>query len=152
MKKIKLVKAEHKDVRIMYEWSNDPTTRKNSFSMKPIPWDEHLEWMKKKLVDSNCLFFIGIDEGGNPIGSIRIDKEEGKGVISFCVAPDRRHQGFGEAMLAEIDNIIDPELDIDELIGKVKPDNIASICCFVNNGYIEKERDERKIVYAKKCP
>jgi len=40
-KKIRLRRAIYKDMRIIWEWANDPDTRKSAFNTDPIPWDTH---------------------------------------------------------------------------------------------------------------
>ena len=49
------------DVRLLWEWANDPITRAASFSSTPIPWGSHADWFDQKLKDEKCLFFIAFD-------------------------------------------------------------------------------------------
>jgi len=41
------------DGRLLWEWANDPTVRRVSFSPEPIPWAQHVNWLKARLEDPN---------------------------------------------------------------------------------------------------
>ena len=41
---VKLRTVKKEDVDILYEWANDPITRKNSFSEERIEYITHVNW------------------------------------------------------------------------------------------------------------
>ena len=54
--RLRAVTAE--DAKTLFDWTNDPVTRQNSFQSKPVLWEEHIAWLQRKLEDENCFFFI----------------------------------------------------------------------------------------------
>ena len=42
-----LRKAQWEDMDMLFQWANDVVLRKNSFSMVPIAYEEHIAWFKK---------------------------------------------------------------------------------------------------------
>ncbi len=134
-----------KDAKILFYWTNDPVTRENSFRTQPVLWEEHINWLDKKIKDKECLFLI-MSDGTMNYGTIRIDcREEKNGkkqaVISFSVAPEHRGKGFGVKMLALAEQKVrywneEKKFVVEELIGEVKRENTASRKCFENNGYL----------------
>lgn len=124
-----LRKVTIEDAKTLFDWSNDPVTRQNSFQSKPITWDEHISWLRKKLNDENCFFYI-LTDGVNDCGTIRLDcidrkdvenatidsendsennstsnvtsnstSESRYGLISFSIAPEQRGKGLGTKLL-----------------------------------------------------
>lgn len=43
------------DAELLYQWANDPDTRRWSFSTGPIPWGGHVEWLDRVLTDPDRL-------------------------------------------------------------------------------------------------
>jgi UDP-2,4-diacetamido-2,4,6-trideoxy-beta-L-altropyranose hydrolase len=128
--------ANSDDCRTIWEWANDPVTRRMSFSSEPIAWETHVQWFEHRLKDASCLFLIGEDQSGTPIGQVRYEGEKPYEVtISVSIAPEFRGRGYGEAMIA---------LSIDELLphpklihAYIKPDNLASIRAFEKAGFVD---------------
>jgi len=42
-----LRKVKISDAKILFEWANNESIRKFSFSKEEIIWDAHIEWLKK---------------------------------------------------------------------------------------------------------
>lgn len=151
------------DAKLLFDWTNDPVTRQNSFSTKPVLWEEHLNWLNQKVNDANCLFFIMCD-GKHDFGTIRIEykdennrimDEKGKqAIISFSIAPEYRGKGLGVKMLAlgeqkaKTWKVSGKQIDI--LIGEVKEENIASRKCFEKNDYILDKEMNGELVFVKR--
>ncbi len=72
-----LRKVEIKDAKTLFDWSNEEDARKNSLSAKPIIWEDHLVWLKGKLNDQNCYFYI-LTDGTIDYGTIRLAYNEEK--------------------------------------------------------------------------
>lgn len=152
------------DTDLIYEWANDPLTRAQSFTSKAIAYDDHVIWFDKKLSSSEDFFFIFYDDS-SPIGSLRLDKAENDTfIISYQVAPNKRGNGYGKAIISSIDKILHSELFISKLldnsnnnhtrniitlIAEVKSDNAFSLKCFTSNGY-DMVSNENGIVSFKK--
>ena len=50
--------ADKNDLIILYEWTNDPEVRKNSFSDKKITLEEHNKWFYNKLKSKKTDIYI----------------------------------------------------------------------------------------------
>ena len=62
------------DMDLLFHWVNDAEVRENSFSSKPIDYDQHTKWFIKKQNSSNSKIFILSDNTGFPLGQIRADR------------------------------------------------------------------------------
>lgn len=142
------------DAKLLFAWTNDPITRKNSFSREPILWENHVKWLEKKLVDENCLFLIledKIDHGKVACGTIRYDLRFDKEVlISYSIAPEQRGKGYGEAIVRLGEAEAKKAFGDITLVAEVKQENEASKKCFERNGYVLKETNDREAVYEKR--
>lgn len=136
-----LRKADENDVDILYTWANDETVRRNSFSVDPIPYEEHVSWYKKLLEDSGKVQYIleKEDHGTvSQIGQIRLDLDHEKmtAEIGYSVAREYRGLGYGKELIRLLIEAVKQEYpDIQKLIAKVKPDNVASHKAFLDSGF-----------------
>ena len=142
------------DARCLFEWANDKETRRNSFSEDEIKWENHIIWLKNKLEDSNCYFYI-LEDNDTKIGVIRLDvcKDLKEIMISYSIDHNMRNKGYGTQILMMAEKKLEDFFSGYVLVGEVKSiDNRPSIRCFENNGFV---RDEDvvpggKIVFRKK--
>ncbi len=154
--------VSEKDAQILFDWTNDPVTRQNSFRAEPVIWEEHVNWLQQKLKDSNSLFFIMTD-GQNDCGTIRIDWKESDnmisenyGLISFSIAPVYRGKGLGEKILVLAEQSIKAKQTIKDkqpikfLVGEVKTENVTSRKCFEKNNYLLEKESDGELVFKKK--
>lgn len=145
MEKWKLIRVDISHIDIIYRWANEPETRKYAFNTEPISYETHLKWMREKLLDDNCLFYI-LQEGEENIGQVRLDSVEKTGIISYSIDKYFRGKGHGLRILLmlekeiEVSNLFIDRLNL--LIGRVKYENIPSQRCFEKLGYIKKEYEQ----------
>jgi UDP-2,4-diacetamido-2,4,6-trideoxy-beta-L-altropyranose hydrolase len=130
---LRQVRAE--DCRPLWEWANDAAVRAASFSTQPIPWEDHVQWFRKKLADPRCLFFMAGDETGQPIGQVRCDMSREGGVLSISLAAPFRGQGYGQALLQLAAQEVFAVTDTAYLHAYVKPDNESSARAFRAAGF-----------------
>ena len=98
--KLRLRPVREADCKLLWEWVNDPEVRASAFSSNPIPWQDHVQWFKHKLQDSNCYIFIAHDERDTPIGQIRFDTLENKQAkIDVSVDKGKRRLGYGSLII-----------------------------------------------------
>ena len=55
---IRKVKDITVDSSLVYNLSNAPLVRSNSFNSEPIIYENHVKWFNKVINDSNILFFL----------------------------------------------------------------------------------------------
>ena len=88
------------DADLLWRWANDPLTRANSLSTAPIPYAEHLQWLRRRLGSEATKIWI-FSDSGTPVGQVRFDRAGDSALISISVASEHRGRGFGRAMLTE---------------------------------------------------
>lgn len=137
-----------KDADLLLDWRNDTVTRKNSLGGNKISKREHMKWIKSMLAHKADNLLLIAEWEGKPIGSFRIDKFKipenitvpDMRLISYVVAPEYRHKGFGYAIVREGCVSYGQEYN---LIAKIKGSNEASkkileACDFECIGEVEK--------------
>jgi len=137
------------DAKQLFEWTNEAETRKNSFSSEPVLWENHVQWLKKKVADKNCLFYIMMS-GESPVGTVRLDMDDESriGTISYSIDKQFRGMGLGGKILALLEEKA-KEAGIQSLTGEVKIENKASGKCFLKNGYQLVEENPTELMYRK---
>ena len=136
---IYLREATIKDRDQLYEWANDPETRRASFHTEKIVYEEHCRWFDKILNDESELQYILMNQD-EPVGQVRLTLEGEDAVVSYSIAPDKRGLGYGREIIRLIQEVALKRSDIHRLVAQVKPSNIASVSCFENCGFVEEYR------------
>lgn len=112
------------DMSLIYEWANDPETRKWSLNTSPIHWEDHVMWFRRVLADPRRCLYIGEDEV--PVGSVRFDLSERVAEVSITVAPHRRGQRLSHQLLEAACDVFEHR----PILARVKEDNVASLRLF----------------------
>lgn len=132
MKELTLRPATMEDAELILEWRNDADSRANSFQGDIISPDTHMAWLKNKLENRSAMLFMVLDRQ-EEIGHIRLDILGKIGEISYMVAPKKRGQGYGEALLTLLCR--QQLAGIEVLVGMVQKKNPASGKCFTKAGF-----------------
>ena len=149
MERLCLRKATEADAETLFQWRNDSETRANSFHTEPIPYEEHVAWLKTTLRDPAQAIYI-LCEDGVPIGQVRLSTKNGVGTISYSIAPACRARGYGRAILRLAENLCVERGEPHVLRGYVKKKNVASQMIFEALGYIGREASDMNcLVYTK---
>ena len=138
--------ATSDDLELLLTWANDPCTRQNSFHTEMISYEEHERWFGRMMKDPDQIQYI-LMEDDTPVGQIRIRKEQGKGEISYSVAPEARGKGYGKKLLqlAE-EKILAEHPEIEALTAAVKAENSVSSHLFLQEAYeVQYTMFEKKI-------
>lgn len=131
---VELREASYDQAQLLFDWANDPATRKNSVQTKRIDWNEHQKWLEEKLNNSTTFLYIGYVKS-KPIGQIRFDQiRESEFAITFSVDPNSRGNGYGSELI---------RLGIEQVRRFTKAKfqaiarkrNVASIACFEKHGF-----------------
>ncbi|BAY60649.1 glycosyltransferase family 28 protein [Calothrix brevissima NIES-22] len=134
-KMLKLRLACSEDCQLLWEWSNDPEVRAFSFSTKPIPWEDHVEWFQSRLHSSNTILYIGVAKNDLPVGQIRYDINGDEAIISISIDKKFRHQGYGYKLIHLGCKKIFSNSHISLIHAYIKNDNQASIKVFSKAGF-----------------
>ena len=95
---IYLREATIEDRDLLFEWANDPETRRASFRMEKIGYEEHCRWFERILNDKNERQFILMNQD-EPVGQVRLTLEGEDAVVSYSIAPDKRGLGYGKEII-----------------------------------------------------
>jgi len=100
MSKYILKKIQYSDYPILYEWLNDPTTRRNSFNQNKVSIKEHQNYIRDLIKDRDIIQYIFYDNS-TPIGTIKEKKLPDYVIeLSYTVAPSERNKKIGSKMMA----------------------------------------------------
>ncbi len=134
--------AEESDVDLIFTWANDAHVRANAFNSNPISYENHLKWYDASMQSKDRIIYILINRD-TPIGQIRVDMEDGIGLIDYSIDANYRGTGYGTLIIGLLkDKLIEDSINIKELKGQVKYENISSQKCFENNNYSKEALDE----------
>lgn len=131
--------ANEGDMLQYYEWANEEEVRSNSYSNDKISFEKHREWFLKKLNSDDCYFYLFL-LNGEPIGQVRIDKNDQETVIGISIDKNHRGKSFGEKMLVQSTNDYLSEHKSATLIAYIKEENIASLKSFRKAGFSNEEK------------
>ena len=124
------------DARRLREWRNDPDTRRWSFSSARINVGEHERWLVATISDPDRRLFIGECEG-DPIGQARVDRlRRGVGEISVGLDPSFRGRGLGAALITLASDRGARELELEQIVARIKRGNDVSTRAFARAGYL----------------
>ena len=129
--------ATLRDADLLLAWANDPTVRAASFRTGRIDPAGHRAWLAERLASPTTRLLIGC-LGQDPIGQVRLERgADGEVEIGISVAPERRGQGLGRALLAAglEAGRRDATLDVRAFLARVRTDNAASEALFRGAGF-----------------
>lgn len=135
---IRQVENTSEDCSRVYNLSNDPLVRINSFNSEPIIYENHVKWFNKVINDSDILFFLVFVEN-DFVGQIRFARrcEESKEcVISLSITPEYRGKHIGRDFMDL--GIIEMKKNwkkIEIVKAEVKCENEASNKLFMKDGF-----------------
>jgi UDP-2,4-diacetamido-2,4,6-trideoxy-beta-L-altropyranose hydrolase len=123
------------DAFLLWQWTNDPITRANSFNTEAVPWDVHQSWYAKKLASPDCRLWI-MEFEQIPVGQIRYDRISAEAAqISLSVAPVVRGRGLGTMLLELTAPMAARELGVTWVRGIALSENQASQRAFAKAGF-----------------
>ena len=139
--------ASPDDAERIYRWSNDPATREASFSSAPISWDEHTAWLAARLRRTDAATYIALDASGHDVGLVRFDpRPQGLVEIGVTVAPERRRQGWGGALVdagCRRWAAVRGEAIIE---ARIKSGNRGSVQSFLDADFAERSTDDPQVL------
>lgn len=93
---LRIRKPNESDLMLYFDWANDKSVRKNSYQSNKISLEQHSQWFLNKLKDDSCFMYLFENHIGNPIGQVRIQKQnEFEAIIG--ISNDEKHRGKGYA-------------------------------------------------------
>jgi RimJ/RimL family protein N-acetyltransferase len=132
---LRLRSAKEDDAKLIFDWANEPVTRQMSFSTNEISWKSHLRWFKNQITSSDCRSLIAVNSDGEPVGQVRLTREDYSAVLSISIDPKERGKGYAPkiARLAAAEALT--ENWCTEVRALVKSENVASVKTFLKAGF-----------------
>lgn len=125
------------DMRLYFDWANDPQTRSQSFNSDPIPIESHEKWFKSKIQDPSLLF-LKLMEGNTAVGQIRYAFEGDMALVNYSVDLAHRGKGLSSLLLKRsMKYLYFQRSEIIRVEGYVKSENLASLKAFKRIGFKE---------------
>jgi RimJ/RimL family protein N-acetyltransferase len=130
---LKIREAKESDTKLIFNWSNDPLVRAQSFHSNTIVFENHENWFKEKLQNDNSLLLINkFDE--NNIGLVRFELENDKCTVGILIDEKFRGKGFSSLMLINSSTYYFNRFPT-PIFAHIKESNTASIRSFEKAGY-----------------
>lgn len=127
-----LRQATEEDIKQVYTWQCHPNTRKYALNKNIPTYEEHCDWMSRKLQSAIDYFYLIVDEKQRDVGVVRIDKQDsGHHLVSIFVGPEFNGQGIAFTALKQVD-IIHGHMYLEATVLK---QNTASHKLFGKAGY-----------------
>lgn len=127
---INLRAASLKDVDLLFKWVNEPLVRENSINQEPIVYENHVQWFKKSLSDTDCKIFV-LENGEDTLGQVRVNvNERREAYIDYSIDKDSRGKGYGRIIISKLIGELRKSSDALQLVAEVKTSNKASCKVF----------------------
>lgn len=133
---LQLRPAREDDSEPIWQWRNDPRTRRFAFNPAAIPLAEHQRWYLSVLANENQQLLIG-SVADQDIGVLRYDRLDNGWEISVYLDPDLQGLGLGSLLIAAgnywlVDHLPAPH----HIVARIRPDNPASHLAFKKAGFL----------------
>ena len=126
-------KALKTDMLQVYNWSNDPIVRKNSYNSKPVILEKHQKWFTSKIKNEKALFYI-IEYNSIPAGMVRYEREEHHTVVGITIAKEFRGRKLAPLFLIKAAKEYFHEFE-KPILAYIKKENTPSVKSFKKAGY-----------------
>lgn len=145
LKHVYLRRANRDDFERIYEWRNNPWIISLGNSQKEVTKTEHQKWFNRVIGDQKrCLLNI-IEQAGEAIGTVRVERDSEYAVISIYLLKDWTNKGFGVQAIKQACAKAFQIWEIDRIIAKIRSDNKSSQKAFLKAGFeFPKELDSEK--------
>jgi len=134
-KRLRLRPVREDDARLLWEWANEPEVRAVSFSPQPVLWTLHFQWLRNRLEEATCYFYLAINADDQPVGQVRFDVSGDEANVSVSLGRQFRGAGYGTELLQLACAKVFREPSVKLLRAYVKPDNQASLNAFAKAGF-----------------
>ena len=135
--KLTIKNADTNDCIDIFNWRNNPESRKMFLISRKVSWDEHKEWFKNSLLNPRKVLLICYDEIKEKVGIVRFDIENTQTLISINLNPSKRGRGLSSQCLTEsIKFFVSNYNPKGRIVAIVKEENIRSIKSFKSSGFI----------------
>lgn len=137
------------DGLLLHRWRDDAAVRAVSFDDKPIPYDDHRQWLARAIADPAHVVLVAMQKG-EPVGSVRYRIDGDQATVSIVVAPELRGTGIGRKILMAGEVHLDAEhRGVARIVAFVKPGNPASERLFAGSGFALDFVEPTRMLYSR---
>ncbi len=124
------------DRKVIWEWWNDPITRKMMKLNEYVPWDDHVKWFEDTIYSDRRVLFISMKDN-QKLGVVRFDLKDNETYeVSINLNPEYRGKGNASKILkSSINEFLKTDVKVKKLFAIFKKINIASKNTFLNNSF-----------------
>ncbi len=127
--------ATMEDRKEIWEWWNDPTTRKMMKDNATVPWETHCRWFDELLSDKHRVLCIGETPSGK-VGVVRFDfRAPGIFEVSINFNPMFRGKGLAAALINSSIPLLQQRHPVSKLVAAMKKWNDPSRKTFARAGF-----------------
>ena len=123
--------AELRDMKNVFDLSNDDTVRAMSIHPEKIEWKSHMQWFEGALNNPDVLFYVAETMDGDFIGQVRFTRDNADWVVSISLADKYRRKRLSAMILKKAIE----KSHLNRNTAYVKKDNILSEKMFLSLGY-----------------
>lgn len=145
-KEYRIENATSKDIKDIFELSNDNVVRKNSINQDKITWENHVKWFQARIT-SDEPFYVIRSMNNELIGQVRIDNNT-EPVFSISISSDFR----GKNLAAKIIKECSIKSKFKLIFAYIKQDNIISQKAFKKAGYTFVSEDNNLLKFKFNLP
>jgi RimJ/RimL family protein N-acetyltransferase len=129
---IRLVKEN--DIRFVYNLSNEPLVRENSYNSDKITFENHEKWFNNQLIKNKEVFYI-LEYDNKPYGQVRFTVKESFSIIGIAISSKNRGMGLATQSL-----ILSTEKYFQKynlpIYAYIKKTNMVSVNSFKKAGFV----------------
>lgn len=146
LEKVEYRPARYTDAADLFEIKNDPDVRRFSIVTKDrILWENHINWITKKLKDENVQIYCIVYKGF-VLGDVRLDLGKEEIEVSIRLLPQARGQGVGSKSVRRATEYAVKIAKGRRITAKILANNIPSMRTFKRVGFVV-DRFDREINY-----
>ena len=131
VEKLVIRPVEARDIKNIFELSNDDEVRAVSIHQEKIKWDEHTKWFEKVRNDANVAFCVAETAAGDFVGQIRFVNENENWIVSISLVKKYRGRSLGKIFLRQAMM----QFPLRRFTAYVMPENTSSQRMFLVLGY-----------------
>lgn len=123
--------AEPRDIKNVFDLSNDDTVRAMSIHTEKIEWDTHVKWFEGALKNPDLKFYVAESADGDFIGQIRFARDNAEWVVSISLVKKYRGKGIAKSILRKSIEVS----NLNNIAAYIYDTNHASLNMFEKSGF-----------------
>lgn len=135
---IQLRPATAADVRLIYEWRNDPWIVSLSSGRQTVTWEEHSAWFSHRLADPDHRMYVVASSEG-PAGVARLTRKGTDAFISVYLLRPFTGRGWGVQVIRSAVQAAFNAWPVNRVVAQIRKDNQPSLTAFAKAGFVPAE-------------